>query len=596
MPALTLANLVLYILHVAAVAAIGAGVPVMCGVVSPRARLFHYRLMLLLALALPLAGTTAAPITSVAPSWLRAIVHVEQGTPVAAVAGDGARAGVRDGAVPRTSAAAPWIGPAVLSFVALGFLARLAWVAVGLRLLRRLRLGSDRLEPRPAVVREAVALASADADIRLSSDVACPVNFGARRPTVLLPRVVQTYPDEEQRAITCHELIHVRRHDWLRTIGDETVRAVFWFHPAVWWLLGEIHLAREQVVDQEVVRLTGTRRPYLEALVKLARPAVRPALGPAPSFIRRAHLAQRVALLLREVRMSKTRVVGALAASTGTVFAAAALAVWTLPLQATPADSRQQRDEPVVQAAAAQSAAPAQAAQPAKQAPAVSAKPQEAGQPKLLSRADAVYPPDAKAKGIQGVVILGGRVTTTGEVTDVKILRSIPALDEAALDAARKYRFAPIPSEKDIVISIPFSLDEKRSPQWQVRTPKGAKTATTPGKAQAGGTAGGVEGGVVGGVAGGTAGGTPPPPPPRLARLLSKVEPVYPPEAKAKGIKGVVMLEALINTAGEVSGVKVLRSVFPPLDQAAVDAVKQYRFEPSSTERKVTIWLPFPPK
>ena len=41
--------------------------------------------------------------------------------------------------------------------------------------------------------------------------------------------------------------------DWLFTVVEELVRAVFWFHPAIWWLLGEIQLAREQAVDREVV-------------------------------------------------------------------------------------------------------------------------------------------------------------------------------------------------------------------------------------------------------------------------------------------------------------------------------------------------------
>jgi beta-lactamase regulating signal transducer with metallopeptidase domain len=53
-----------------------------------------------------------------------------------------------------------------------------------------------------------------------------------------------------QEAIACHELVHVRRRDWLREIFEEAVVAVLWFHPAVWMLIGRIRLAREQVVDE----------------------------------------------------------------------------------------------------------------------------------------------------------------------------------------------------------------------------------------------------------------------------------------------------------------------------------------------------------
>ena len=63
-----------------------------------------------------------------------------------------------------------------------------------------------------------------------------------------------------QEAILCHELLHVRARDWLFTVAEELVRAIFWFHPAIWWLLGEISLAREQVVDREVVRTHAVAR------------------------------------------------------------------------------------------------------------------------------------------------------------------------------------------------------------------------------------------------------------------------------------------------------------------------------------------------
>jgi len=48
------------------------------------------------------------------------------------------------------------------------------------------------------------------------------------------------------------------------------IRSVFWFHPAIWWLLGEIGLTREQVVDREVVELTRSRDEYLDALLAIA--------------------------------------------------------------------------------------------------------------------------------------------------------------------------------------------------------------------------------------------------------------------------------------------------------------------------------------
>ena len=54
-----------------------------------------------------------------------------------------------------------------------------------------------------------------------------------------------------------------------------------------------------------------------------------------------------------------------------------------------------------------------------------------------------VYPPDALAARIGGVVILEATIDTDGRVYDAKVLRSIPLLDNAALEAVRQWEFTP---------------------------------------------------------------------------------------------------------------------------------------------------------
>jgi len=117
------------------------------------------------------------------------------------------------------------------------------------------------------------------------------------------------------------------------------------------------------------------------------------------------------------------------------------------------------------------------------------------------------------------------------------------------------------------------------------------------------GVPGGVEGGVPGGVVGGIVGGLltttlppPPPPPPPPAppverapvriggeltapALLERVEPDYPPLAVRAQVKGVVILEAVVDRDGSVEDVRVLRSI-PLLDSAAVAAVRKWRYSP----------------
>ena len=119
------------------------------------------------------------------------------------------------------------------------------------------------------------------------------------------------------------------------------------------------------------------------------------------------------------------------------------------------------------------------------------------------------------------------------------------------------------------------------------------------------GTSAGVVGGVPGGVVGGIPGGvlsevlsstrsTPPPakmpdpaPVKRIrvasrvaeANLIHDVAPQYPPEAGRARIEGAVVLMAVIGTDGSVKDVRV-ESGLPILAQAAIDAVKQWRYKP----------------
>jgi TonB family protein len=90
----------------------------------------------------------------------------------------------------------------------------------------------------------------------------------------------------------------------------------------------------------------------------------------------------------------------------------------------------------------------------------------------------------------------------------------------------------------------------------------------------------------------------PPPPPPaagdypyptapvrvggniKVPTKIKDVRPIYPPDAQAAGIQGVVIIEAVIDPAGTVGSARVLRSI-PMLDQAAVDAVRQWEFTPT---------------
>ena len=78
----------------------------------------------------------------------------------------------------------------------------------------------------------------------------------------------------------------------------------------------------------------------------------------------------------------------------------------------------------------------------------------------------------------------------------------------------------------------------------------------------------------------------------RAPVLLERVEPDYPESARRARLQGIVILEATITTSGEVQEVRVLKSVNPLLDEAAVRAVRVWRYRPATLNgRAVPVYL-----
>jgi periplasmic protein TonB len=154
------------------------------------------------------------------------------------------------------------------------------------------------------------------------------------------------------------------------------------------------------------------------------------------------------------------------------------------------------------------------------------------------------------------------------------------------------------------VTSLPVPTSTSRNTPTHMRIPSAVHTTQeappSPPVDTAGGLVGGVPGGVVDGIPGGglsevlrstgsapVLAKTPAPTPKRIrvpaqvaeANLIHDVTPQYPPEAGRKRIEGTVVLMAVIGKDGTVHDVRV-ESGLPLLAQAAIDAVKQWRYKP----------------
>jgi len=66
----------------------------------------------------------------------------------------------------------------------------------------------------------------------------------------------------------------------------------------------------------------------------------------------------------------------------------------------------------------------------------------------------------------------------------------------------------------------------------------------------------------------------------QAARILNRVQPVYPPLARQTRISGTVRLHAIIGKDGAITSLEVM-SGHPLLQQAALDAVRQWRYQPT---------------
>ena len=83
--------------------------------------------------------------------------------------------------------------------------------------------------------------------------------------------------------------------------------------------------------------------------------------------------------------------------------------------------------------------------------------------PELIHRAEPVYPASAVAARVQGTVVVEATVDERGHVTDTRVLRSIAALDQAAIEAVMQWRYSPLhvndqPVQFILTVHVSFRL------------------------------------------------------------------------------------------------------------------------------------------
>jgi hypothetical protein len=107
--------------------------------------------------------------------------------------------------------------------------------------------------------------------VRTSQLCAAPVTVGFLRPVVIFPSNWREREKSRFDAVLTHEGEHARRHDSLLQWVALLNRAVFWFHPAAWWLERTLSRLAEEACDDVVLARGHNAREYAECLLELAR-------------------------------------------------------------------------------------------------------------------------------------------------------------------------------------------------------------------------------------------------------------------------------------------------------------------------------------
>ncbi|MGO9269689.1 MAG: TonB family protein [Terriglobia bacterium] len=399
-----------------------------------------------------------------------------------------------------------------------------------------------------------------------SQEIPGPATVGARHCAIILPVSLRD-PEavEDMTAALAHETAHVARHDYLWNLVLELLSLPIAFHPFTLLMKRRLGETRELACDELAARVLNPS-DYARSLVRLADQIQRRAA--AIRFDYTLGVFDANILEERIMRLLKPRASGRLAmislVSGVLLIATSWLAASAFSLAVTP--SGQSQDQ-----AKANDSSKTNNSAPSADGTDKSYRGYQVG----------VIGGIMKTSSVSGIVvdISGARVPNAGVVL---INRDSWAKQEGSTDATGNFAFKDLPAGRyslEVTSSgmgrasrlfelktagpapfIPFVLEPGILTESVVVTAKAPHGVSTNGAAAVGPRRIRVGGNV------------------EAARLIDNPPPEYPESARAAGIQGVVLIEAVISIKGEPMGLKVLSSPSDDLSKAATDAVSRWRF------------------
>jgi TonB family protein len=329
------------------------------------------------------------------------------------------------------------------------FVARFVWRCVRLSLLRRgaepLQLSGEagisceRWLKRLGIT-EPIAIVA-------SKEVFSPVTMGFVQGRVMLPAgMVTRISQADLDTAIGHEFAHIRRKDFLKNLVYEIAALPTSYHPCLWITRQCIAETREMVCDEVAAGISGNEE-YAQSLLRLATLLLqgRPVRVPHAIGVFDANTLERRLMKLTEKKKQMGRVRAGVAVAAcvvlGVIAAASAVAL------RVGVDAQASADKLDSKGGAPHSVPP------------------ETMAANVISKVTPKYPPEAKAAGIQGTVVLDAVIDKSGSVDSLKVVSGPSELHESSLVAVRQWKYKPFllngePIEVETTINVKYSLEK----------------------------------------------------------------------------------------------------------------------------------------
>jgi TonB family protein len=405
--------------------------------------------------------------------------------------------------------------------------------------------------------------------IFISRNILSPLAVGFFKPIVILPYdLYNKLNDSEIRGILLHELSHIHHKDQITGILQRLVIALHWWNPLIYTLSADFSCAREEISDNHVL-LENDKKIYAECLINLAERTSLISRLPVYTGMASPHfpLKDRVQNILSEERIMETKLKRSAILMIGLIALFVLGAVAGHRLTFSPAKSSTETGsmnegipESTIEIKNVETSANVEPLPIPQEKKEKTDKEKSAEKkitkPKLIKKVEPVYPKEAKEAGIEGAVILEAVTDIKGKVVDAKIIKGEhEILNNAALDAVKLWEYQPFiingkPIGLEFTVTMRFSLeDESKSVSTDEATSERVDidVISLPEDIE--------------------------------LTLKKEVKPIYPKEALEKLIQGNVLLEAVIDEEGNVVDISVLEGEHEVLNNAAIEAVKQWKYE-----------------